>query len=127
MLKTAKLNFFICVPSELAALISNTFSLCKDIVNYGFLTGYAFAKVLLGTGHVRLKVHLILSTKKEGEDLCVGLLVAQRFLSISINTTPTTAIAMIMPAVAGTKYSSAADAGVGVGAGVASGASSTVK
>jgi hypothetical protein len=50
---------------------------------------------------------------------------AYRFLSIRIITSPTTTIAMIMPMVAGTKYMSATDAGVGVGAGVGSGADST--
>jgi hypothetical protein len=50
---------------------------------------------------------------------------AYRFLSISTITTPTATIAMIMPIVAGRKYMSAMDAGVGVGAGVAAGASST--
>ena len=41
--------------------------------------------------------------------------------------TPTTAIAIIMPAIAGTKYWSAIDSGSGVGVAVAAGASSTVK
>jgi hypothetical protein len=48
-----------------------------------------------------------------------------RFLSISANMAPTTAIAIMMPMVAGRKYRSARDAGGAVGAGVVAGASDT--
>ena len=40
--------------------------------------------------------------------------------------TPTTAMAIIMPAIAGTKYASAIDSGSGAGVEVAGAASSTV-
>jgi hypothetical protein len=45
--------------------------------------------------------------------VCAVLLVAYRFLSISTIMAPTTMIATIMPIVAGTRYMSAMDAGVG--------------
>ena len=51
---------------------------------------------------------------------------AYRFLSISTITIVATAIATIIPMVAGSKYMSAMDAGGGVGAGVASGACITL-
>jgi hypothetical protein len=50
-----------------------------------------------------------------------------RFLSSRNSTAPTTIMAMMMPMTAGTKYRSAADCGVGVGGGVASGSCITVK
>ena len=51
-----------------------------------------------------------------------------RFLSINkASTAPTTMIATNRPAIAGTKYMSATDVGVGVGAVVAAGAGSTAK
>ena len=44
---------------------------------------------------------------------------AYRFLSIRMITKPTTTMATIMPSVAGSKYMSAVDGGIGVGSGVA--------
>ena len=62
--------------------------------------------------------------KKVGEIACFRLLL-YRLLNIRINRAKIATIATIMPADTGMKYKSAADAGVGVGGGVASGASST--
>ena len=62
---------------------------------------------------------------KKGKWVCAVSFGVYRFLSSRKSSSPTAMIATIMPAVAGTKYMSATDAGVGVGAGVASGASST--
>jgi hypothetical protein len=69
---------------------------------------------------------LCVKKTKRKEEFVWFLLDVYRFLSIStISTAPTAMIATIMPAVAGTKYMSATDSGVGVGGGVAAGASST--
>jgi hypothetical protein len=70
-------------------------------------------------------IRMILTPKKRGGDFCVRVLFGYRFLSIRIITAPTTAIAMTMPAMPGTKYRSAVDAGGGVGETVAAGASVT--
>jgi hypothetical protein len=59
---------------------------------------------------------LLFKTKKGGNDVFVWHFYG-RFLSISsITTARTMMIRTIMPAIAGTKYMSATDVGVGVGA-----------
>jgi hypothetical protein len=70
---------------------------------------------------------LIFIPKKRGNLFCDVSTAYGRFLSSRNSTAPTTIIAMMMPMTAGTKYRSAADCGIGVGGGVASGSCITVK
>ena len=70
-----------------------------------------------------------MTPKKRGGNSVGFLLDIYLFRSISINTSPTATIAIIMPIVAGSKYSSAVCpyGGAAVGGGEACGASSTFK
>jgi hypothetical protein len=69
---------------------------------------------------------MILTPKKEGGKFGL-LLVAYRFLSIRMISSPIAMIATIVPIDIGRKYRSAADAGIGVGSAVAAGASLACK
>jgi hypothetical protein len=80
---------------------------------------------LLKLKHSCFRTASVKTIKKEENEDFVGRAYG-RFLSISlsisITTAPTTMIATNRPAIAGTKYMSATDCGVGVGAVVAAGA-----